>query len=325
VVNWLVFILALPIHPAGDFISLADVQGRRLLNGFKLTRVGVTGVKKQVTVQRKGTQGCLNCVIDVFVDLPPTQRGSHLSRNLEVISEAVESSVGQPVSGLESLCQDICRDLLEKHDYASYAEVNVLADYFLDRAGPSGRISREAFKLTAQAYGKRGDGMRKMIGAQAIGMTACPCAMETVRDLVKGNVVIEGSLPVISHNQRNISTLLVEVPEQYEVEANDLIEILELSFSSPTFELLKRSDEAQVVINAHSNPKFVEDVVRDILSRVLDKYPQLPDEVLVTARSESEESIHKHNAFAERVTTLGELRDKSSSEGVSLGERSGCS
>jgi GTP cyclohydrolase-4 len=80
-----------------------------------------------------------------------------------------------------------------------------------------------------------------------------------------------------------------------------------------------------VVINAHSNPKFVEDVVRDILTKVLERYGSLPDEVVVTARSESEESIHKHNAFAERVTTLGELRDKTSQEGVELDPRGGCS
>ncbi|MCK5458920.1 MAG: GTP cyclohydrolase I FolE2, partial [Thermoplasmatales archaeon] len=63
-----------------------------------------------------------------------------------------------------------------------------------------------------------------------------------------------------------------------------------------------------LVLKAHEKPKFVEDVVRDMLSAVLNKYKGLPNDVIVIARSESEESIHKHNAFAERVTTLGELR-----------------
>jgi len=71
---------------------------------------------------------------------------------------------------------------------------------------------------------------------------------------------------------------------------------------------LKRKEEAELVIKAHQKPKFVEDVVRDMLSQVLKKYNDLPADVVVIARSESEESIHKHNAFAERVTTLGELR-----------------
>jgi GTP cyclohydrolase-4 len=96
--------------------------------------------------------------------------------------------------------------------------------------------------------------------------------------------------------------------ENVNVEANDLIDIAEASFSSPTYEILKRDDEAAVVINAHNNPKFVEDVVRDVLKRIVDGYPGLHDDVHLTVRSESEESIHKHNAFAERSTTLGDLR-----------------
>ena len=102
---------------------------------------------------------------------------------------------------------------------------------------------------------------------------------------------------------------MVEVPEkETSVDADDLITIVEQSFSSPTYSILKRRDEAELVLNAHRQPKFVEDVVRDILKQVLDRYPHLPDEVMVIARSVSEESIHKHNALAERITTLGELR-----------------
>jgi GTP cyclohydrolase-4 len=102
---------------------------------------------------------------------------------------------------------------------------------------------------------------------------------------------------------------MIEVPgEDKSVDANDLIGIVERAFSTPTYSILKRKEEAQLVIDAHMNPKFVEDVVRDILSAILKKYKNLPDEVMVVVRSESEESIHKHNAFAERVTTIGELR-----------------
>lgn len=291
------------------FISNTDVQGRRLINGFKLTRVGVTGVKKPVTVRRGSKTTIINSKIDVFVDLPSTQKGSHLSRNLEVISEVVDQSVREPVSGLEVLSANICRSLLQKHDYASYSEVNVSGDYFMERIGPYGRRSLEPFILIAKATNKRGNGLRKLIGVQVIGMTACPCAMESIRhDYI--DIIAPGSrdLPVISHNQRNIATVLIEVPEEYDVEANDLIDIVEDSFSSPTYEILKRKEEAQIVEQAHKNPKFVEDVVREILGRVLERYSELPDEVIVTVRSESEESIHKHNAFAERVTTLGELR-----------------
>jgi len=287
-------------------ISHTDVQNRYLRNGFKLTRVGVTGVRKPVMVRRGNKIRTISCCIDLFVDLPSTQKGSHLSRNLEVIAEVVDKNVREPVKGLEVLCANICKSLLERHEYASYAEVNITADYFLERVGPQNRESLEHFKLMASASIRRGDGLRKLIGVEVVGMTACPCAMETVRQ--QHEEFRNATGPVITHNQRNVSTVMIEVPEEYDVEANDLIDIVEASFSSPTYEILKRSAEAEVVVRAHRNPKFVEDVVREILARILEKYSHLPDEVMITVRSESEESIHKHNAFAERVTTLGELR-----------------
>jgi GTP cyclohydrolase IV len=280
-------------------MQLSDVQNTRLTNGFMLSRVGVTGVKKPVAVNRAGHLVTLTCTFDVFVDLPSEQRGSHLSRNLEVITDVVESSLSRPVSGIEALASTMSKDLLERHEYATYSEVNIMADYFLERTLPSGRKTMESFKLISKATNRKGNGTKKMIGVQVIGMTACPCAMETVKDL---------DLPNITHNQRNVATLMIELPDALEIEANDLIEIAEKSFSSPTFEILKRSEEAMVVIEAHDHPKFVEDVVRENLQRILAKYTELPDETLVTVRSESEESIHKHNAFAERITTLGELR-----------------
>jgi len=92
------------------------------------------------------------------------------------------------------------------------------------------------------------------------------------------------------------------------VEADDLIEIVESSLSAPTYALLKRPEEGRLVEAAHRKPRFVEDVVREVLAQILKRYKALPDAARVSVKSESEESIHKHNAFAERTTTLGELR-----------------
>jgi GTP cyclohydrolase-4 len=287
-------------------------QSRRLENSFKLTRVGITQLVKPVVVRRGGEDHHLTAEIDVFVDLPSTQRGSHMSRNVEVITEMIEESLRKKVDSLEHLAANVCRSLLERHEYASYAEVRMTADYFLERKTKSGRRSVEPYKLIAKATSTRGNGLMKQVGVEVMGMTACPCAMETVsqelgireQDLRR----IRAKAPMISHNQRNRTTLMIEVPEHVEVEADDLIDIVESSQSSPTYGILKRSDEAAVVFQAHKNPKFVEDVVRDILGKLLKKYKKLDDSVHVTVRSESEESIHKHNAFAERITTLGELR-----------------
>ena len=80
--------------------------------------------------------------------------------------------------------------------------------------------------------------------------------------------------------------------------------------SSPVCELLKRPDENATVMNAHRKPVFVEDCVRNMMEKIVTKYPDLPDDTLITARQENQESIHRHNAFAEKVTTFGELRDE---------------
>lgn len=281
---------------------MIDVQERKPEYAFKLTRVGVVGIKKLVSVERGGKTTVLTPVIDAFVDLPSTKKGSHMSRNVEAINEIVDEAVRKPVKGIENLCASIAKRLLVKHQYANYAEVNMKADYFLERKSPSGNKSMENYGLIAKATIKRDEEVKKSIGVRIIGMAVCPCAMETVKERSESKLSV-------THNQRNIASLMIEVPENYDAEAHDLIKIVEASFSSPTYEILKRKDEAEVVMNAHKNPKFVEDIVRDILSKVLEKYKELPDDVLVTVRSESEESIHKHNAFAERITTLGELRE----------------
>lgn len=291
-------------------IPVCDVQNSKGDSGFMLSKVGVTGVRKPVCIKRaiggNDLNGMLFCSIDVFVDLPAVQKGSHLSRNLEAIREVVDESIATPVTGIENLAVDICKKLLVKHEYASEANVSIEAEYFKDTATPNGRKTMESYKLIGKARGLRDQNIRKTLGVEVIGMTACPCAQQTVSEILD----YPAGWPVMSHNQRNVCTVIMDMSEEYDVEANGLIDLIESGFSSPTFELLKRDDEGAVVINAHRNPKFVEDVVRGVLIKIVDAYKDLPDDVGIVVRSESEESIHKHNAFAERTCTLGALRNE---------------
>lgn len=283
------------------------MQSSPSASNFKLTRVGVTGVKKLVHIKRPGKKTSIPLVVkmDLFVDLPASQKGSHMSRNLELVSEIIDMNLKQPVPDLESFCAKTAKLLLKKHEYATFSEVKAEADYFLDRIYPSGKKGLEPYTLVAEARAKSNGEVKKLIGVRVIGMTACPCAYEVIKTIGK----YEDKYIPPTHNQRNITTLMIEVPgDDKSVDANHLIDIVEKSFSSPTYSILKRKEEGKIVFNAHKNPKFVEDVVRDILGSILKKYNKLPDDVIVIVRSESEESIHKHNAFAERVTTLGELR-----------------
>ncbi len=290
----------------------ADIQAQKLEGSFRLTRVGVTGVRKPITVQRPTKSVQFHPTIDVFVDLPADQKGSHMSRNIEIINEIVDEQVRTPAAGLEDLCAKIARRLLIKHEYATIAECNMVTPYFLERETMYKKHSLEEFTLMAKATVDHEE-IDREIGVEVCGMTTCPCAMATTREImIRKNPKLEeclNTIPTITHNQRNITTVWLQIPPGAEVEGDDLIEIVERSVSSPTFEILKREDEARLVINAHLNPRFVEDVVRSVLQMVLNTFDEFPDATRIRVHSQSEESIHKHNAFAERVTTFGELRE----------------
>ena len=285
-----------------------DLQYGKGEANYKLTRVGGRNVRKPVLVKREGLGSTLNnilsCSMDIFVDLPADQKGSHMSRNVEVINEVVEESMRNPITAIEDMAADICRKLLVHHEYAQNAEVHITAEYYKPNKTPQGRDTFEIYTLLAGGTIKRGGPVTKMVGTRVVGMTACPCAQQTVTEMLE----YTGDMPVMTHNQRNVCTLQLTMPEDVSIEAEDLIDLVEDSFSSPTYELLKRPDEGQVVINAHRNTKFVEDVVRGVLKRVVEKYTDLPDCVSVDVQSDSEESIHKHDAYAQRIGTLGELR-----------------
>jgi GTP cyclohydrolase IV len=290
-----------------------DVQAADAPRPYPLTRVGVRGVKKPVTVHRPGSRPTgVVATFDLFVDLPKTQKGTHMSRNLEALADILDEEVATEAPSLENLCRRLALRLLDKHDYASHAHVKAEADYFLARKNPGGKPSVENYRLLAEAEAFRGKGKAKpsstrRVGVQVVGMSACPCAMETVRHkLVGQGKKVPADLPFITHNQRNRVTLALDLPGEADVEAADLVALCEGALSAPTFELLKRGDEGDLVLQAHLNPRFVEDVVREVLHAAGRSLSRLGD-ARIFVSSEAEESIHKHNAYAERTTTLGAL------------------
>jgi GTP cyclohydrolase-4 len=157
------------------------------------------------------------------------------------------------------------------------------------------------------------------VGVEADGLTACPCAQDMVRSYAKQLLQEEEGMddttadrilrlvPLATHNQRGRGTLMVGT--RSEIQAFDLVHVVENAMSSEIYELLKRPDEFFVVNKAHRNPRFVEDVVREMLHATLERYEHLEDGDFVMARQENFESIHRHNAFAEHHGTFGELRD----------------
>ena len=117
------------------------------------------------------------------------------------------------------------------------------------------------------------------------------------------------AVPVATHNQRGIGTLHVGCPEGCTdaLEAETLLEIVETAMSSEIYELMKRSDEVEVVEKAHLRPRFVEDCVREMVRMAADRFAFLGDDAFVSARQENLETIHKHSVVAERHGLIGEL------------------
>ena len=266
---------------------------------------------------------CSITTFDAFVDLPNNQKGVHMSRNPEAISEVLDGISKDKGVGVESLCARIVEKMMDKHEYARRVEISMTTDYMFMRESPvTKHETQEMANLKAKAVGLRDEEgnveIRKSIGAELIGMTVCPCAQESVRESDKNKLLefldeettqkVLDTVTFASHNQRGIGTLLIEVPEGWEVKGEDIIEIIEKSMSSPVCELLKRPDENATVMNAHRKPVFVEDCVRNMMEMIAEKYSDLPDDTLITSRQENQESIHRHNAFAEKVTTMGELK-----------------
>ena len=249
------------------------------------------------------------------------RKGSDLSRNAEVLAEIVDRTIERPVASLESACSSIGRELLVRHPYASRATVEASAEYFLRKGISEEKRSFEDYLLLAEATATRTeDGdvtLRRAIGAAAVGMTACPCAMETCRERLTLEYPLLAdrrlaTLPMISHNQRNRTRLVFEMDDETDVEVDEVITAIELAQSSPTYAILKRGDEGQVVLDAHRHPKFVEDVLRDLLASLPTRFPSLPDSVLVRAETTSEESIHKYNVEASHRISLRDLRRSAS-------------
>ncbi|MBQ8018698.1 MAG: GTP cyclohydrolase I FolE2 [Methanobrevibacter sp.] len=307
-------------------VCLPDTQDDAPSVPIKLTRVGVTGVKKLLQLERKNKRPIILLPsFDAFVDLPSNQKGVHMSRNPEAISEVLETVAKDSTVDVESLCAKIVDKMMTKHEYAKRVEISMTTDFMFMKESPvTKNKTQEMAQLKAKAIGLRDDegniDIRKSIGAELIGMTVCPCAQESVRESDKTKLLefldeetaqkVLDTVTFASHNQRGVGTLLIEVPEDKIVKAEDLIDIIETSMSSPVCELLKRPDENATVMNAHRKPVFVEDCVRNMMEKIVEKYSDFPDDTLITARQENQESIHRHNAYAEKVTTLGELKEE---------------
>jgi GTP cyclohydrolase I/GTP cyclohydrolase-4 len=293
-----------------------DLQASAPEIPLALSRAGVTGVQKAIRIRRGELEMVMAAEIDCTVDLGGDQKGVHMSRFPELFDEAIDTVVLGEALLVEVLAEQIARRIVERQ-HALRAEVRIVARWPMRRTTPvTGLSTQEMVSLIGIAAATTA-GARRVVGVEATGINACPCAQGLVRGRASERLLEAGFedadverilqlVPIATHNQRGRGTLYVGTSA--DLDAESLVGIVERSMSAPVYELLKRPDELFVVEHAHLQPRFVEDSVRVALRDVLDTLPQLDDGDFVASRQLNLETIHDHDVLAERHGTVGELR-----------------
>jgi GTP cyclohydrolase IV len=297
-------------------LTAADLQASSPEVRIGLSRAGVTGVQKAVRMQHGGRDALVSAEIDCYVDLDPAQKGVHMSRFPEVFEEAIDEVVIEEKLLVERLAENIARHIVERQR-ALRAEVKIAARYPIERLTPVSALRTQELVTLIGIAAASPIAARRVVGVEATGINACPCAQGLVRTEAAGRLAEAGFqegdverilelVPLATHNQRGRGTLYLGTEAR--LDAEDLVRIVESSMSSPIFELLKRPDELFVVEHAHLTPRFVEDSVRLMVKSALEDYGELADDDFVLARQVNFETIHNHDVLAERFGTVGELR-----------------
>lgn len=245
-----------------------------------IDRVGISGLRTGLKLRTKSGESSFTADIDLFIDLEDIRKGIHMSRLVESINEVVSSSSRRPKSTFEKLGLDILNELKKRHKY-SKGEIVIKTTLLVRRHTPvTNKPTDEPYDVSVSVI-SRDNSFFKKLRVKAVGNTLCPHSLETT----KGK----------AHVQRAELDFQIEVPLEEEIRLEELVEICEKSFSSPTYTVLKTNDEAALVEHMFQNPKFVEDVARDCFKQA----KNLKFKGTVKIRATSFESIHKHNAISE--------------------------
>lgn len=250
---------------------MIDVQNQRDTREVALLKVGVKGLEYPIRVLDKVKKiQYTTASVDLYANVPQHFKGTHMSRFIEVFHEYREDiSMHRFLDMLGHV-----RSALEAE--STFGQVSF--PFFIEKAAPvSGFMSMMSYKCKysgrVESYGRQ-----FTVTISVPITTVCPCS----------KAISERG----AHNQRGIVTVNLELGPFFWIE--DIIAIVEECASSPVYSLLKREDEKYITEQAYDNPKFVEDVVRDVYTSIRDlkKFP------FFSVEAETYESIHNHNAFA---------------------------
>ena len=265
-----------------DKSVLPDVQARKDNREWPIDKVGVTEVYWPIKLKDK-FEGIQNTVakFHMFVRLPKTQKGTHMSRFVETLTEFTDN---KEFFDMDTMAKKMSPYLLEKLG-SEYVFIDCEFTYFMEVVAPeSKKKSKLPIKCALTVDGHKGTGMERYIEVVVPVTTLCPCSREL------------SSKP---HNQRGYITIGVRLTDFVWIE--ELVYAAMMCGSCQIYPLLKRSDEKWVMDKAGDNPKFVEDVVRDVAT-VLKADKRIAE---FNVKCENHESIHPHNAYAEISYTRG--------------------
>ncbi len=258
--------------PPARAAGMPDVQSSADVRNIAIDRVGVKDITYPITLRTRdgGTQTTV-AKVNMYVALPHYQKGTHMSRFLEVLNDHTAEPI-RP-DRIPALTRAICGRL-----NAEVAHFEARFTYFIKKPAPvTGQVGLMDYEVTFECTANGDDDF--IMGVAAPATSLCPCSKE---------ISAYGA-----HNQRCRIEAKVKFGSMMWIE--DLVETLEAAASCPVFAVLKRPDEKWVTERAYENPKFVEDIVRD-LALGLERDSRVS---WYSINSENFESIHNHNAYAQ--------------------------
>ena len=253
---------------------MKDIQNLKDERNVDIQKVGIKHLELPLIIQRKNNSNQVVCArAKVNVSLPRDYKGTHMSRFVEVLTEwRNKNLLGVDIKG--------CLEEIIRRLEAKSGELEFKFTYFIDKVSPVTKLSSPmSYECIFKGRIKNGD-YKFILGAEVPVTTLCPCSKE-----ISDNG---------AHNQRAFIRIRVSYDEDKHIWLEDLIDMVESCASCPVYPLLKREDEKFVTEKAYANPKFVEDVLRDVVINLR------KNEIVNYFEVECEafESIHNHSAWA---------------------------
>ena len=252
--------------------GIADVQNSADTRHLPINKVGIKAIRHPVKLldQSDGVQHTI-ATFNMYVELPHNLKGTHMSRFVEILNEH-ETEIS--VESFESILREMVRRL-----EADVGHVEMSFPYFINKTAPVSGVKSLMDYEVCFAGEVRKDGSYKQTTKVVVPVTSlCPCSKKISE---RG-----------AHNQRSHVTITATTNDFVWIE--ELVRMVEDKASCELYGLLKRPDEKYVTERAYDNPKFVEDMVRDVAA-VLNADPRIDAYVV---ESENFESIHNHSAYA---------------------------